>query len=158
MIAAIPGQLADHLQLAAVVLYAYALMDNHFHLLCGTPRANLSRFMQRLLTAYALYARYKRRRPGHLFQGRFKAKLVEGEVYLLAVTRYIHLNPVKIAACDRWSGPQRLERLRSYRWSSYPGYVAADRSEDFVTYDVLREYGRDLGAARRRTGRMSRRA
>ncbi len=74
-------------------------MDNHVHLLCRTPRANLSRFMQRVLSSYALYSRYKHRRPGHLFQGRFKAKLVEDDVYLLAVTRYIHLNPVKIAAC-----------------------------------------------------------
>jgi putative transposase len=143
------GQLAQHLHLAAVVLYAYVLLDNHFHLLVRTPRANLSRFMQRLLTAHALYARYKHRRPGHLFQGRFKAKLVEDEVYLLAATRYIHLNAVKIAACRRMSRQERLERLEAYPWSSYRGYVSAARAEEFVRYDVLREYGRDLSAARR---------
>ncbi len=85
------GQLSHHLQMTGVVLYAYVLMDNHFHGLVRTPRANLSAFMQRLLTAYALYARYKHRRPGHLLQGRFKAKLVEDDVYLRAVTRYIHI-------------------------------------------------------------------
>jgi REP element-mobilizing transposase RayT len=53
-------QLADNVQTAAVVLYAYVLLDNHFHLLVRTPRANLSRFMQRLITSYALYARYGR--------------------------------------------------------------------------------------------------
>ncbi len=105
--------------------------------------------MQRLLTAYALYARYKHRRPGHLFQGRFKAKLVEDETYLLAATRYIHLNPVKIAACRRMTGAQRLARLEAYPWSSYGGYVAADKAQEFLSYDVLAEYGRDQAAARR---------
>ena len=143
------GQLAHHLRLASAVLYAYVLMDNHFHLLVRTPRANLSAFMQRLLTAYALYARYKHRRPGHVFQGRFKAKLVEEDVYLRAVTRYLHLNPVRIAACRRLSRQERLDRLEAYRWSSYGGYAAAARAEEFVTYDVLKEYGRDAAEARR---------
>ncbi len=105
--------------------------------------------MQRLLTAYALYARYKHRRPGHIFQGRFSAKLVEDDAYLLAVTRYIHLNPVKIAACRRMNGQQRLDRLEAYPWSSYGGYAAAGKAQEFVTYDVLKEYGRDQAMARR---------
>jgi REP element-mobilizing transposase RayT len=143
------AQLAEHLHQCAVVLYAYTLMDNHVHLLVRTPRANLSRFMQRLLSSYALYWRYRHRRPGHLFQGRFKAKLVEDEVYLLAVTRYIHLNAVKIAACRRMDPRERLDRLNAYPWSSYAGYCAAAKAEEFVTYDVLKEYGRHLPAARR---------
>ena len=143
------AQLAHHLHLCAVKLYAFVLMDNHIHILCRTPRANLSRLMQRLLSSYALYWRYKHRRRGHLFQGRFKAKLVEDEVYLLAVTRYIHLNPVKIAACRRMSGQQRLDRLEAYPWSSYGGYAAATKAQEFVSYAVLKEYGRDLTAARR---------
>jgi len=146
------AQLTHHLHLCAVDLYAFALMENHVHLLCRTPRANLSRFMQRLLSSYALYSRYKHRHPGHLFQGRFKAKLVEDELYLLAVTRYIHLNPVKIAACRRLSAQERLARLAAYRWSSYGGYVAAAKAQEFVNYEVLKEYGRDLPAARRQYG------
>jgi hypothetical protein len=105
--------------------------------------------MQRLLTGYALYSRYKHRRPGHLFQGRFKAKLVEDDVYLAAVTRYIHLNPVKIAACRRMSGGERLERLEAYPWSSYGGYAYAKQAQEFVCYDLLREYGEETSAARR---------
>ena len=143
------GQLSHHLHLAGVVLYAYVLMENHFHLLVRTPRANLSAFMQRLLTAYALYARYKHRRPGHVFQGRFKAKLVEEDAYLLAATRYIHLNPVKIAVCRRMSRAERLQRLEAYAWSSYGGYAAAGKAEEFVSYEVLKEYGRDTAEARR---------
>jgi len=105
--------------------------------------------MQRLLSSYALYWRYKRRRPGHLFQGRFKAKLVEDDVYLLAVTRYIHLNPVKIAACRRMSRQQRLGLLERYPWSSYGGYVAAAKAQEFVSYDVLKEYGNNFSSGRR---------
>jgi len=105
--------------------------------------------MQRLLSSYALYARYKYRRPGHLFQGRFKAKLVEDDVYLPAVTRYIHLNPVKIAACRRMSGQERLALLEAYRWSSYGGYIAEAKAQEFISYDVLKEYGNDLSSARR---------
>jgi hypothetical protein len=105
--------------------------------------------MQRLLSSYALYARYKHRRPGHLFQGRFKAKLVEDEVYLLGVTRYIHRNPVKIATCRRMSCRERCDRLETYPWSSYRGYVAAGKAEEFIRYDVLQEYGRELPAAER---------
>jgi len=143
------AQLADNLRSAAVVLYAYVLMDNHIHLLVRTPRGNLSRFMQRLLTAYALYARYKHRRPGHQFQGRFKAKLVQDDVYLRAVSRYIHLNPVKIAAGRRLDRQERVERLEAYAWSSYPGYVNAKKVQEFVSYDVLKEYAEDPAAARR---------
>ena len=143
------AQLAHHVHLCAIDLYAFVLMDNHIHVLCRTPRANLSRFMQRLLSSFALYWRYKHRRPGHLFQGRFQAKLVEDEVYLLAVTRYIHLNPVKIVACRRLSASERLARLEAYPWSSYGGYATANKALEFVNYAVLKEYGRDLAAARR---------
>ena len=142
-------QLRDNVQTAAVVLYAFVLMDNHFHLLVRTPRANLSRFMQRLNTSYALYARYKHRRPGHQFESRFKAKLVEDDTYLLALTRYIHLNPIKTAAGRGLSRAERVRLLESYRWSSYPGYVAAQESLDFVSYDVLKLYSPRLATARR---------
>ena len=143
------AQLADGLHVARLQLYAYVLLGNHFHLLVRTPLANLSRFMQRLLTRYALYSRYQHRRPGHLFQGRFKAKLVEDEVYLTAVTRYIHLNPVKVAACRRMSLRERLRCLHSYPWSSFAGYVDGARAQEFVCYDVLKEYGAEMAAARR---------
>jgi putative transposase len=144
------AQLAHHLQQCGVDLQAFVLMQNHIHLLCRTPRANLSHVMQRLLSSYALYWRYKHRRPGHLFQGRFKAKLVEDDSYLLAVTRYLHLNPVKIAVCRRMSRQDRLARLEAYRWSSYGGYAAAAKALEFVDYDVLDAYGRDLAGAARK--------
>jgi REP element-mobilizing transposase RayT/DNA-binding transcriptional ArsR family regulator len=143
------GQLADGVASAAIVLYAFAVMDNHFHLLARTPRANLSQFMQRLNSSYALYARFKHRRPGHQFQGRFQAKLVEDETYLRMLTRYIHLNPIKIATCRKLGRAARVRRLEAYAWSSYPGYVDARKRLDFVCYDLLADYGRTLPEARR---------
>ena len=125
------------------------MLDNHFHLLARTPRANLSQFMQRLNSSYALYARFKHRRPGHQFQGRFKAKLVEDETYLRMLTRYIHLNPVKIAACQKLGRAARVRRLEGYIWSSYPGYVDAAKRWEFVNYDLLADYGRTQPEARR---------
>ncbi len=143
------GQLADGVRTAAIRLYAFAMLDNHFHLLLRTPRANLSRFMQRLNTSYALYARYKHRRPGHQFQGRFKAKVVEDEIYLRMLTRYIHLNPIKIAACRQLSPAARLRHLEAYVWSSYPGYVDAAKRWEFVCYELMSDYGRTPAEARR---------
>ena len=143
-------QLRDNVETHAIFLYAYVLMDNHFHLLARTPRANLSQFMQRLNTSYALYARYKHRKPGHQFEARFKAKLVQEENYLLAVIRYIHLNPIKTAACRRLSKAERTRRLEAYQWSSYRGYLAKRNAQEFVCYDVLGEYGSTPAAARQR--------
>ena len=88
-------QLKDNLETYDVILYAYVLMSNHYHILVRTKHPNLSRFMQRLNTSYALYFRYKRHTTGHVFQGRYKAKIVEGDTYMIALSRYIHLNPTK---------------------------------------------------------------
>ena len=143
-------QLQERLQTYEVLLYAYALMSNHFHLLVRTPRANLSRFMQRLNTSYALYFRYRHGRPGHVFQGRYKALVVDGEEYLQRLSRYIHLNPVRIRRLGRASKQERLAHLRGYRWSSYAGYVREGARQEWVDYALLRPFGRSWKEARRR--------
>ena len=96
-----------------VVLLAYCLMPNHIHLLVETPRGNLSKFMQRLGTAYAMYYRYKHHSPGHCLQGRFKSKLVGEDDYLLGVSRYIHLNPLRVRGVKRLSVEAKREKLPS---------------------------------------------
>ena len=120
-------------------LYAYALMSNHCHLLCETPRANLAAFMQQLNSGYTVYFNVKHRRTGHLLGGRYKAKLVEGDEYLLNLTRYIHLNPVKIRAMATRSIQERGTYLRNYRWSSYRSYAGLTKKEDAVDYGPLSE-------------------
>ena len=79
-----------------VEIHCYVLMSNHFHFLLKTPDANLSRFMQRFNTAYSTYFNLRHHRVGHLCQGRFKGLLVEADEYLQELSRYIHLNPVRI--------------------------------------------------------------
>lgn len=116
-----------------VRLHQYVLQQNHFHLVAETPRANCSAFMQSLLTSYTVYFNLRHQRHGHLFDGRFKAKLVEGDSYLLSLSRYVHLNPVRVE--ELRNAPQEaMERLRSYYWSSYLQYIGRRKRLDFVTY------------------------
>jgi len=123
-------------------LHAFVLMDNHHHLFLGTPRANLSAGMQYFNGSYTSYFNRRHRRAGHLFQGRFKAQLVEEEGYFRELSRYIHLNPVRA---------KMVERPELYRWSSYPGYHRANRTLSWMTYDsVLREFCRNRIEARKR--------
>jgi putative transposase len=149
------AQLQDNLETFDVVLHAFVLMTNHYHLLIRTCRANLSRFAQRLNTSYALYYRYKHNHPGHLFQGRYTAKLVDGDSYLLRLTRYIHLNPVKTAAAEHLTLKQRIALLSSYRWSSYPGYVSSARALPWIDYSILKGHGKSWSEARQRYRRYA---
>src|SRR5258708_27842997 len=80
-----------------VRIHAYVLMDNHFHLLIETQRANLSRTMQWLGVSYSIWFNRRHDRAGHLFQGRFNCVVVEADSGWQEVARYIHLNPVRIA-------------------------------------------------------------
>ncbi len=130
-------QLGEALARDGVVLYAWALMPNHYHLLVETPHGNISGFMQRLNTAYAMYFRHKRARPGHCFQGRYGAKLVSGDDYLVRLTRYIHLNPVKIKALRDKTGEEKWKYLTVFEWSSFRGYVDGRHAEKDVSYRWL---------------------
>ena len=96
------------------VIHAYCLMSNHYHLLLETPEGNLSQIMRHINGAYTTYFNVKRKRAGHLFQGRYKAILVEADEYLAELSRYIHLNPVRVGI---------VERPEQYQWSSYPSYT-----------------------------------
>jgi len=111
-------------------LFSFVFMPNHFHLFLRTPRPNLGKGMQRLLSSYANRFARRHRRPGHLFQGRYKGELIEDEGYFWTVSRYIHLNPV------RGKHPLALHP-REYAWSSYPGYVDKRKRLSWVAYDVV---------------------
>ncbi len=143
------SQLRDCLETHQVILYAYVLMPNHYHLLVRTPLANLARFMQRLNTSYALYSRYRHQKPGHRLEGRYRAKLVQSEEYVATLTRYLHLNPVKVKAMRSLEEAALRRYLAAYRWSSYGGYVDECRRESFLCYDMLNAFGPDMRQARR---------
>lgn len=120
-------------------VHAYCLMSNHYHLLLETPEGNLSAIMQHINGAYTIYFNTKRRRFGHLLQGRYKAILVEREEYALELSRYIHLNPVRA---------KMVERPEGYRWSNYGAYVGeAPAPEWLVTGVVLRDTSRGVERA-----------
>jgi putative transposase len=127
-------RLAESVKTYGIRLYLFCLMSNHVHLLLETPSPNLSRFMQSLETGYTVYFNLRRRTSGHLFQGRFKAKLVEGDDYLLKLSRYVHLNPVCIGRHGKLHLKERVEYLRCYEWSSYRGYAGLAEKLDYLTY------------------------
>lgn len=124
-------QLEDATQECDVRVYAFCLMRNHVHLVAETPRANLGRFMHKLETAYTIYYNKRHRESGHLTQGRYGAKLVESDEYLLALTRYVHLNPAHIGAMAKKPLEERVRALRAYPWSSYRSYLGR-KAWDFV--------------------------
>jgi putative transposase len=108
-----------------LVIHAYCLMPNHYHLLAQTPRANLSRAIGWLQTTYCI--RYNRRhhRCGHLVQGRFKAHLIEADAYARQLVRYVHLNPVRPRDRRKPIPADWRDYLEKYRWSSHRAYVGA---------------------------------
>ncbi len=118
-------------------IYAYVLMTNHYHFLFETPRGNLSAFMQQFNTSYTMYYNTRHSRTGHLFSGRYKAKLVEGDQYLLKLARYVHLNPVKVRRIKMLELEQRRTHLRNYKWSTYPAYAGLTKKEKWVNYGPL---------------------
>jgi len=135
----------------AVEVHCYVLMSNHFHFLLKTPEANLSRFMQRFNTAYIAYYNIRHHRSGHLYQGRFKAIVVEADAYLLELSRYIHLNPVRVRGMGGTSSGEKMEMLTTYSWSSFPGYIQTKGRDAFMHYEeVLGYVGGDTKRGRER--------
>ena len=120
-------------------VFAYAWMPNHIHLFVRTPKPNLSRGMQYLLSGYANWYAKRHQRTGHLFQGRFKAELVEDESYFWTLSRYVHLNPVR--------GKRPLvDHPSSWAWSSYQGYCRKSARVDWVDYQsVLAAWQGEMG-------------
>jgi REP element-mobilizing transposase RayT len=156
----------------AVVLHAYVLMDNHYHLLIETPQANLSDTMQWLAVSYTIWFNRRHRRVGHLFQGRFNAILLEPSA-AVEVSRYVHLNPVRLRGLGLDKTAQhrsrlglghkpattlvreRLDRLHQHPWSSYRAYTGLTEPPAWLTTrDVLEMLGHGTGVERRRKYRQ----
>jgi REP element-mobilizing transposase RayT len=126
-----------------VVLHCHVLMDNHYHLILELKERNLSLALQWLNLSYSAWFNRRHDRAGHFFQGRFKSILFHAPASALELSRYVHLNPVRVGrlglgkaergAGRAGAGPapearrvqERIRRLRSYRWSSYRAYMGA---------------------------------
>ena len=126
--------LAERVEQYNIRLYLFVLMTSHTHLVFETPEANCSRFMHSLSTAYSVYYNLRHGRHGHLLDGRFKGKLVQGDEYLLALSRYVHLNPVCVGTIKNKPLQTRIGHLRRYAWSSYPSYIGQRKTLEFVDY------------------------
>ena len=113
------------------VIHVYCMMDNHYHLLLETPSGNLPQIMRHLNGAYTTYFNVKRKRSGHLFQGRYKAILVDIDEYAKELSRYIHLNPVRA---------KMVAIPEAYTWSSYQFYIGKQKSPEWLYTDFILSY------------------
>ena len=113
------------------VIHVYCLMDNHYHLLLETPSSNLPQIMRHINGAYTTYFNVKHDRAGHLFQGRYKAILVEKDEYAKELSRYVHLNPVRAGI---------VELPDEYEWSSYLSYIGKRKSLEWLYTDFIHGY------------------
>ena len=120
-----------------VRVYLFCLMMNHFHLVLETPKANLGLFMQGVLTGYGVYYNRRHSRHGHVTQGRYGAKLVSGDDYLLKLSRYVHLNPVKVKGMAEKPLEELMATLRAYPWSTYQSYIGIRPGNKFVDYKPM---------------------
>ena len=123
------------------ILYAYCLMDNHYHLLLETPEPTLVRGMRRLNGVYTQAFNRRHQQVGHLLQGRYKAILVDKDSYLMELCRYIVLNPVRA---------KMVAAVKDWPWSSYLATVCSAPCPEWLSADrVLGLFGKVQAAARR---------
>lgn len=126
----------------AWLCHAYCLMDNHYHLLVETPKPNLSLGMRQLNGPYTQAHNRRHHRVGHVFQGRFKAILVEKEAHLLELCRYMVLNPVRA---------KMVKHPGKWKWSSYGATAGEATTPDYLTVDwLLGQYANKLHEAQKK--------
>ena len=124
------------------LIHAYCLMDNHYHLLVETPDANLSKGMRQLNGVYTQVSNRIHNRVGHVFQGRYKAILVQKESYLLELARYIVLNPVRA---------RRVRQAKNWPWSSYLATAGLMVAPDYLTTEwILAAFGKRKSRAQQK--------
>ncbi|MDP2269071.1 MAG: transposase, partial [Deltaproteobacteria bacterium] len=113
------------------VIHVYCLMSNHYHLLLSTPEGNLSQIMRHINGGYTTWFNKRHNRYGHLFQGRYKAILVDADPYAGELSRYIHLNPVRAGM---------VRQPEQYQWASYTAYSGRAKIPRWLTTDWLLQY------------------
>ena len=116
-------------------VYAWVLMNNHVHILFKSGREGISGVMRKLLTWYAQYYNRRHRRSGHLFENRYKSILCEEDTYLLALVRYIHLNPIRARIV------KTVEDLDEYPWSGHRTIIGKAKQDWMDTEYVLAQFG-----------------
>ena len=160
--------LAEMVTRFRVRLHGFVLMENHYHLLLELREPNLSRAGQWLNGSYSIWFNRRHARSGHFFQGRFKSVVVSRDEWALALSRYLHLNPVRIRtlglgkrdrqaqrvglspAPDAAQVRERIARLRQYRWSSYRAYIGLARPPQWLDSEAVLGLGGGAKVEQRR--------
>lgn len=124
-----------------VKIHTFVLLPNHFHLQIEPQQTGPSVFMHRMMTSYSKYFTVKYEFVGHVFQNRYQSIVIEKENYLLTVSRYIHLNPVRAGLC---------RNPADYRWSSYGFYLKKNNNELVTVDDTLKYFSEDTGESRKK--------
>ncbi len=125
------------------VIYAWALMSNHAHLLLRSGLVGLPSFMRKVLTGYSVSFNRRHQRSGHLFQNRYKSILCEEDPYFIKLVSYIHLNPLRAGLVAS------LEELECYPWSGHAAIMGFAEHSWHDTEYALQQFGRTAGIARR---------
>ena len=129
------NRLANQCMEGNLIVYAWCLLSNHFHLLVRTGRQPIFRSMKKLLTGYVVNFNLRHKRTGHLFQNRYKSIICEDDPYLLELTRYIHLNPVRAGRVVE------LEGLNNYQWAGHSAIMGRVEREWQDIETVLGYFG-----------------
>ncbi len=120
--------------------HAYCLMGNHYHLMIETPQANLTKGMRQLNGVFTQWSNRRHQQSGHLFQGRYKAILIDRQSYFLELARFIVLNPVRAAI---------VKHPRLWAWSSYEAMTGKAKTPEWLsTGDLLAQFGKRRALAR----------
>ncbi len=128
-------RIKDRLAENSLQIYAWCLMDNHFHCLIQTGKTSLAEFMRSIMTSYAIYYNKNHKRRGYLFQNRYKSIVCEADAYLLKLISYVHLNPVK-------AGMVSFSELKQYAWTGHKELMTTQEEKMIDRDEVLGLFGR----------------
>jgi REP element-mobilizing transposase RayT len=137
------ARLAALVEVGAWTVYAWALLPNHAHLLVRTGHRPLPRSMRSLLTGYVGAFNRRHKRVGHLFQNRYKSIVVEEELYLLELVRYLHLNPLRAKVVPK------LRQLDRFPWTGHSSILGTVSRPWQDTQTILTQFGPTPARARR---------
>ena len=110
-----------------VTISAYCLMTNHYHLLVNTPEGNISRFMRHVNGVYTQRYNRKHGKDGPLFRGRFKSVLIQEDMHLMGIVRYIHLNPITA---------KMVNGIKDYKWTRHSIYLKRKSSVEWMDVEL----------------------
>jgi REP element-mobilizing transposase RayT len=131
------NRLGELVKEGSMDIYAWAILPNHFHVLCKTKKRPLSFSMRKLLTGYAVNFNKRHRRHGHLFQNRYKSIVCQEDAYLAELVRYIHLNLLRAGVVKDW------EELEDCPWSGHSAVMGEVRRQWQDVDEVLAYFGKE---------------